>query len=167
VKAMANGRSSAIEHFRSHAGTIFSDIDTTLFRKSMKRSQDPQIRKLLGLSGDPHKDKTPPMLAPVLFEDEDTQSMSKLFRNSALFQVRSIPNYHFLVVDVLILGSQVGRLIVYGPAALNSTKMTHRSDSPYIQDGQFPKATFGFIAWIATMVSLPKIIKIIKIINSL
>lgn len=88
---MAYGRSSAIERFRSHAGSIFPDIDATLFQKSKKRSQDPQICKLLGLSGDPHKDKTPPMLAPVLFKDEDTRSMSKLFRSSALFQVCSIP----------------------------------------------------------------------------
>ena len=98
---MANGRSSAIERFRSHAGTIFPDIDTTLFRKSTKRSEDPQIRKLLGLSGS--AEKTPPMLAPVLFKDEDTKSMSKLFRNSALFQVRPIPNYCFLV-DFIVLG---------------------------------------------------------------
>ena len=63
---MAYGRSSAIERFRSHAGSIFPDINATLFQKSKKRSQDPQICKLLGLSGDPHKDKTPPMLAPQL-----------------------------------------------------------------------------------------------------
>jgi hypothetical protein len=95
---MANGRSSAIERFRSHAGTIFPDIDTTLFRKSMKRSEDPQICKLLGLSAE----KNPPiMLAPVLFKDEDTKSMSKLFRNSALFQVHLIPSYCFLVVFIL------------------------------------------------------------------
>lgn len=89
---MASGRSSAIERFRSHAGTIFPAIETSLFRKSAKRSQDPQICKLLGLSGDPQKDKFPPMLAPVLFKDEDTQSISKLFRNSALFQVRYSSN---------------------------------------------------------------------------
>ena len=92
MKAIASGRSSAIERFRSHAGTIFPDIETNLFRKSTKRSQDPQICKLLGLShdSDPQKDKSPPMLVPVLFKDEDTRSISKLFRNPALFQVRSI-----------------------------------------------------------------------------
>ena len=98
---MANGRSSAIEHLHSHAGTIFPDIDATLFGKSTKRSQDPQICKLLGLSepGDRHQDKTPPMLAPVLFKDGDICSMSKLFRNPVLFQVCSIDC--FLVVFIL------------------------------------------------------------------
>jgi len=33
------------------------------------------------------------------------------------------------------------------------SKLAHRSDSPYVQDGEFPRATFGFIAWIATMVN--------------
>jgi hypothetical protein len=84
---MGSGRSSAIERFRSNAASIFPDLDAALFPKSVKRSEDPKIRKLLGLTGDSHRDKNPPMLAPVLFKDEDTRSMSKLFRNPVLFQV--------------------------------------------------------------------------------
>ena len=91
----------SVEYFLSHAGTIFPDIETNFFQKSTKRSQDPQIPKLLGLSGDHQKDKTPPMLAPVFFKDEDTQSISKLLQNSALFQVCSIPIDSSLVVFIL------------------------------------------------------------------
>ena len=98
--------------FGNRAFSFTSDIDATLFQKSKKHSQDPQICKLLGLSGGPHKDKTPPMLAPVLFKDEDTRSMSKLFRSSALFQVCSIPidssKKKFIVVLFNILGFRLG-----------------------------------------------------------
>jgi len=153
---MASSRSSAIECFCSHAGSIFPDIDAALFPKSAKRSQDPQIHKLLRLTGDPFQDRTPPMLAPVLFKDEDIQSMSKLFRNPALFQVCLVLIYLNSLL-VIFTGFQIGCLIVYRPTALNTAKMTLRSDNMYIQDGQFPKTTFGFIAWIATMVSPTRI----------
>jgi hypothetical protein len=92
------------------------------------------------------------MLAPVLFKDEDTLSMSKLFRNPVLFQVSSSLTLIFPLV-VIFMGFQIGHLIIYGPNAVsNAAKTTHRSDSPYVRDGHLPKATSGFIAWIATMV---------------
>ena len=49
--------------------------------------------------------------------------------------------------------NQIGCLIVYGPTALNGAKLTFHSDNTYVQDGQLPKTTFGFIACITTMVS--------------
>jgi len=154
VKGVSAGRSSTINIFRSHAAFIFPDIDPALFPKSVKRSQDPRISTLLGLTGDPRRDKTPPMLPPILFKDEDTQSMSKLFRNPALFQVCSILSISFLVIFTEF---QIGRLIIYGPNALNGDTMKFRSGSTYVQNGQLPKVTFGFIAWIATMVSRTRI----------
>lgn len=98
MKGVSAGRSSTINIFRSHAASIFPDIDPALFPKSVKRSQDPRICKLLGLTGDSHRDKTPPMLPPILFKDEDTQSISKLFRNPALFQVCLILSISFLAI---------------------------------------------------------------------
>jgi hypothetical protein len=90
------------------------------------------------------------MLPPIFFKDKDTESMSKLFCNPALFKVCLTLYLSFLAIFTEF---QIGRLIIYGPAALNGAKMNFHSNSTYIQNGQFPKVTPGFIAWIATMVS--------------
>lgn len=138
IKSISAGRSSSILRLRSHASQIFTDLGQPLFVKSVRRSEDARIRKLLAIPDDPlaRKNWTPLILPPVLFENEDTSNLRGLFRNPILFTI--------------------GRLIVYGPTAANVAsdklgKLSHRVDSPYVQDGELPRATFGFIAWIATM----------------
>ena len=87
IQGMSAGRSSSIERLRSHASQIFTDIDQALFVKSVQRSQDARICELLGIVDDPLGNKTYRNLAPVLFENEDTNQLPGLFRNPVLFQV--------------------------------------------------------------------------------
>jgi len=64
------------------------DVNQALFVKSERRSQDARIRELLGIPDDPLANKTPLILAPVLFENEDTAQIPGLFRNPILFKVK-------------------------------------------------------------------------------
>jgi len=140
------------------------DIDQALFMQSLWLSQDAWICELLGIPDDPLANEIPLILALVLFENEDTAQIPGLFHNPVLFKVKFLSwtfllDFKFVVLtNLLIELLQIECLIVYGPAAANirsdnMSKLTHCSDSPCVQYGEFLRATFGFIAWIATIVN--------------
>jgi hypothetical protein len=96
---MNQERSTALYNIRGMAATMFDhkDLPSECFtQRSFSRSNNDQIKFLLGTAVDSNGETTNPDFPPIIFENNNPAMARGLFRNDILFKVIV---FHIYLID--------------------------------------------------------------------